>query len=100
MSLACLGIRLPRSHRGLAWSHPTRSRTTCQGRRRGVEMIRRTRSAKLLVVAAVAAGSLLMGGPAGAAPGGTGWNSAGGDRQNTRYAASEAKISPGTVGGL
>ena len=63
-------------------------------------MIRRSRSAKLLVVAAVAAGSLLIGGPAGAAPGGTGWNSAGGDRQNTRYAASEAKISPSTVGGL
>jgi polyvinyl alcohol dehydrogenase (cytochrome) len=63
-------------------------------------MIRRSRSAGLLVVAAVAAGSLLMGGPAGAAPGGPGWNSAGGDRQNTRYAASEAKISPSTVGGL
>ena len=63
-------------------------------------MIRHSRSAKLLVVAAVAAGSLLIGGPAGAAPGGTGWNSAGGDRQNTRYAANEAKISPSTVGGL
>ena len=63
-------------------------------------MIRRSRSVGLLVVAGVAAGSLLIGGPAGAAPGGTGWNSAGGDRQNTRYAASEAKISPSTVSGL
>ena len=63
-------------------------------------MIRHSRSVGLLVVAGVAAGSLLIGGPAGAAPGGTGWNSAGGDRQNTRFAASEAKISPSTMGGL
>jgi polyvinyl alcohol dehydrogenase (cytochrome) len=63
-------------------------------------MTRRSRSTGLLVVAALVAGALLIGGPAGAAPGGTGWNSAGGDRQNTRYAASESKISPSTVGGL
>ena len=65
-----------------------------------LNMIRRSRSAGLLVVAAVAAGSLLLGGPAIAAPGGNGWNSAGGDRQNTRYAAGESKISRSTVGGL
>jgi polyvinyl alcohol dehydrogenase (cytochrome) len=63
-------------------------------------MITRSRSAGLFVVAAVAAGSLIMGGPANAAPGGNGWNSAGGDRQNTRYAATEAKISPSSVGDL
>src|SRR6478735_8537330 len=58
---------------------------------------RRTR----IVVAAAALGSLLIGGAAAfAAPGGNGWNSAGGDRQNTRYAASESKISPATVGRL
>lgn len=46
------------------------------------------------------AGTFLVTGSAAAAPGGISWNSAGGDRQNTRYAASEAKISPTTVGGL
>lgn len=58
-----------------------------------------SRHARLLVVAG-AMGALLVGGQAVAAPGGNGWNSAGGDRQNTRYAASETKISPATVGGL
>ena len=58
---------------------------------------RRTR----IVVAAAALGSLLIGGAAAfAAPGGNGWNSAGGDRQNTRYAASESKISPATAASL
>ncbi len=61
---------------------------------------RSTRTRARLVLAVVAAGSLLVGGQAAAAPGGTGWNSAGGDRQNTRYAANESKISPETVGGL
>ncbi|MFC7594977.1 PQQ-binding-like beta-propeller repeat protein [Terrabacter sp. GCM10028922] len=51
-------------------------------------------------MAAGVVGTLLVGGQAVAAPGGNGWNSAGGDRQNTRYAASETKISPATVGGL
>ena len=63
-------------------------------------MFTRSRTPGLLVVVAVATASLLIGGPAGAAPGGNGWNSAGGDRQNTRYAATETKISPSTVAGL
>ena len=62
-------------------------------------MTRMMRHARLLVAAGIA-GTLLIGGQAAAAPGGNGWNSAGGDRQNTRYAASETKISPATVGGL
>jgi polyvinyl alcohol dehydrogenase (cytochrome) len=62
-------------------------------------MTRMSRHARLLVAAGVV-GTLLIGGQAVAAPGGNGWNSAGGDRQNTRYAASETKISPATVGGL
>ncbi|GAB3072328.1 PQQ-binding-like beta-propeller repeat protein [Intrasporangium mesophilum] len=59
-----------------------------------------TRMRARLVLAVVAVGSLLIGGQAAAAPGGTGWNSAGGDRQNTRFAANESKISPETVGNL
>ena len=62
-------------------------------------MTRMMRHARLLVAAGIA-GTLLIGGQAAAAPGGNGWNSAGGDRQNTRYAASESKISPATVGAL
>ena len=62
-------------------------------------MTRMSRHARLLVAAGVV-GILLVGGQAVAAPGGNIWNSAGGDRQNTRYAASETKISPATVGGL
>ncbi len=63
-------------------------------------MTSRWRRARM-AVAAGALGSLLIGGAAAmAAPGGNGWNSAGGDRQNTRYAASESKISPATVGRL
>ena len=63
-------------------------------------MTSRWRRARM-AVAAGALGSLLIGGAAAmAAPGGNGWNSAGGDRQNTRYAANESKISPATVGGL
>lgn len=50
-----------------------------------------------LVVSVVAAGSLLVGGQAVAEPGGSGWNSAGGDRKNTRYAATETKISAANV---
>ena len=53
-----------------------------------------------LLVAAGLAGALLVGGQAVAAPGGNGWNSAGGDRLNSRSAQSETKISPATVGGL
>ena len=54
-----------------------------------------------MAMAAGALGSLLIGSAAAmAAPGGNGWNSAGGDRQNTRYAASESKISAANVGGL
>ncbi|WP_404392926.1 PQQ-binding-like beta-propeller repeat protein [Humibacillus xanthopallidus] len=63
-------------------------------------MTRRWRRTRM-VVAAAALGSLLVGGAAAlAAPGGNAWNSAGGDRQNTRHAASESKISPSTVTGL
>ena len=54
-----------------------------------------------MVVAAAAVGSLLLGGAAAmAAPGGNGWNSAGGNRENTRYAASESKISTATAPNL
>lgn len=52
------------------------------------------------MVALGAAAALMMAGPAIAAPGGTNWSSAGGDRQNTRSAAGETRISPATVGGL
>ncbi|HET8987736.1 MAG TPA: PQQ-binding-like beta-propeller repeat protein [Humibacillus sp.] len=46
-------------------------------------------------------GSLLIGGAAAlAAPGGNTWNSAGGDRQNTRSQPSETKISTSTVNNL
>jgi polyvinyl alcohol dehydrogenase (cytochrome) len=62
-------------------------------------MARMVRHARLALAAGVA-GALLMGGPAMAAPGGNQWNSAGGDRANTRYAASESKISPSTVANL
>lgn len=62
-------------------------------------MTRMMRHARLWVAAGIA-GTLLVGGQAAAAPGGNGWNSAGGDRQNTRYAATESKISPATVAGL
>ncbi|WP_246111133.1 PQQ-binding-like beta-propeller repeat protein [Terrabacter aerolatus] len=62
-------------------------------------MTRMMRHARLLLAAGVA-GALLVGGPAAAEPGGTWWSSAGGDRQNTRYAATETRISPTTVGGL
>jgi polyvinyl alcohol dehydrogenase (cytochrome) len=62
-------------------------------------MTRMMRHARLWVAAGIA-GTLLVGGQAAAAPGETGWNSAGGDRQNTRYAADETKISPATVGRL
>ena len=62
-------------------------------------MTRMIRHARLWVAAGIA-GTLLVGGQAAAAPGGNGWNSAGGDRQNTRYAATESKISPATVAGL
>ena len=63
-------------------------------------MTRRWRRTRM-VVAAAALGSLLVGGAAAlAAPGGNSWNSAGGDRQNTRHAASESKISPSTVASL
>ncbi|WES66010.1 PQQ-binding-like beta-propeller repeat protein [Microbacter sp. GSS18] len=55
--------------------------------------------AMLLAIAGIAA-VVLIGGPASAAPGGAGWNSAGGDRSNTRHAASESKISPATVADL
>lgn len=58
------------------------------------------RKARMVVVAAAAVGSLLFGGQAVAIGGGNGWNSAGGDRQNTRYQASETKISPSTVENL
>src|SRR5512146_2507337 len=62
-------------------------------------MARMTSRIGALAVAAVV-GTLLAGGPASAAPGGGLWNSAGGDRANARYAASESKISPSTVPGL
>ncbi|TIC87544.1 polyvinylalcohol dehydrogenase [Nocardioides sp. GY 10113] len=61
-----------------------------------------TRTQRMLL-AAVAAGTLVIAGQvaAGAAPpGGSGWSSAGGDRQNTRSAKTESKISPATVGDL
>jgi polyvinyl alcohol dehydrogenase (cytochrome) len=45
-------------------------------------------------------GTVLARGTASAGPGGGLWNSAGGDRANTRYAASESKISPSTAPGL
>jgi polyvinyl alcohol dehydrogenase (cytochrome) len=48
----------------------------------------------------VAASSLLVGAQAVAAPGGNWWNSAGADRQNTRYQSSETRISPSTAPGL
>ena len=53
-----------------------------------------------ILVALGAVGALLVGGQAVAAPGGNGWSSAGGDRQNTRYAASESKISAANVSTL
>jgi polyvinyl alcohol dehydrogenase (cytochrome) len=63
-------------------------------------MTSRWRRARM-VVAAAAVGSLLIGGAAAmAAPGGNGWSSAGGNRENTRYAASESKISPSTAPNL
>lgn len=65
----------------------------------GAEMTKMWARARMLVVAG-AVGSLLIGGQAIAAPGGSGWNSAGGDRQNTRNAANETKISPSSVGDL
>jgi polyvinyl alcohol dehydrogenase (cytochrome) len=43
---------------------------------------------------------MMMGGPALAASGGTNWSSAGGDRQNTRFAAAESKISAENVESL
>ena len=46
-------------------------------------MTRMMRHARLWVAAGIA-GTLLVGGQAAAAPGGNGWNSAGGDRQNTQ----------------
>lgn len=58
----------------------------------------RRRMRYVAVVGAI--GSLLLAGQAMAAPGGNGWTSAGGDRQNTRSQASESKISPATVGNL
>ena len=51
-----------------------------------------------LVAAIVAALSLVIAGMAGAAGGGSQWNSAGGDAQNTRFQADENKISVGNVG--
>ncbi|WP_030200207.1 outer membrane protein assembly factor BamB family protein [Terrabacter tumescens] len=62
-------------------------------------MTRMMRHARLWVTAGIA-GALLIGGQAAAAPSSTGWSSAGGDRQNTRYAADETRISPTTVGRL
>ena len=53
-----------------------------------------------VVVVLAAAGALIMSGTAVAAPGGNTWSSAGGDRQNTRFAASETKISAANVGSL
>lgn len=53
-----------------------------------------------ILVATGAVGALLVGGQAVAAPGGNGWTTAGGDRQNTRYAASESKISAANVSTL
>lgn len=57
------------------------------------------RRVRVLVVLG-ALGALLVGGQAVAAPGGTWWSSAGGDRQNTRFAAGESKISAANVAGL
>lgn len=57
------------------------------------------RRTRLAVVVGVL-GTLLVGGQALAAPGGNGWSTAGGDRQNTRYAATESKISAGNVSRL
>ena len=53
-----------------------------------------------VVVVLAAAGALIVGGTAVAAPGGSNWSSAGGDRQNTRFAASENKISAANVATL
>lgn len=53
-----------------------------------------------IMIAMGAVGALLVGGQAVAAPGGNGWSSAGGDRQNTRFAASERKISAANVATL
>lgn len=53
-----------------------------------------------VLVALGAVGALMLGGTAVAAPGGTNWSSAGGDRQNTRFAASETKISAVNVANL
>lgn len=61
----------------------------------------RSMKSRLAVLVVVGVGwALLTGSAASAAPGGNLWNSAGGDRANTRYAASESKISPSTVGSL
>jgi polyvinyl alcohol dehydrogenase (cytochrome) len=53
-----------------------------------------------VLVALVAGGALMVGGTAVAAPGGNSWSSAGGDRQNTRSAANETKISAANVSSL
>jgi polyvinyl alcohol dehydrogenase (cytochrome) len=53
-----------------------------------------------ILVAMGAAGALLVGGEAVAAPGGNGWSTAGGDRTNSRFAATETKISAANVGSL
>jgi polyvinyl alcohol dehydrogenase (cytochrome) len=60
----------------------------------------RIRSRAGVLLASSLVGALLAAGTASAAPGGGLWNSAGGDRANTRYAASESRISPSTVGSL
>lgn len=57
------------------------------------------RRAPLWIVAAGVA-ILAVGPRAAAAPGGDGWSFAGGNRTNTRHAASEHDISPATVGDL
>ena len=63
--------------------------------------MRRTWRRRLQLMAVGGAlGSLLLGGQAVAAPGGNSWSVAGGDRQNTRFAAGESKISAANVSGL
>jgi polyvinyl alcohol dehydrogenase (cytochrome) len=53
-----------------------------------------------LLVALGVGWTLLTGASAVATPGGSLWNSAGGDRANTRFAASESRISPSTAADL
>jgi polyvinyl alcohol dehydrogenase (cytochrome) len=64
------------------------------------EMAQRRRSLLRTAAVVLSAGALLLPGQATAAPDGSSWNSAGGDRQNTRSARTESRISPSTAADL